>query len=688
MARRTATRLLSYLRSRRDEMTGLLRRLVEAESPSLEPGRQREAFARLASELEASGYRVRRVRGRGTGDHLYAVPPGRPRHAPYQLLVGHLDTVWPAGTLATMPVREEDGLLFGPGAADMKGGLVEVVFALRAIRELGLEPSVTPVVFVNSDEEIGSEDSTRNIRRLARGADRAFVLESGEGPGGKLKIARKGVSRFVVTARGRPAHAGAEPEHGISAILELSHQVQRLFELNDPSRGVTVNVGTIDGGLRANVVAPAASAMVDVRTPTAALTRTVGHAIRSLEPVLPGAQLEVGGGDGRPPMEPFPRNRALLASAIRLGHELDLTIEDAGLVGGGSDANTTSMFTATVDGLGPVAEGSHAVDERLDLTTLPERTALLALLLLEPATRDHRFGRSRRNGVAARPRDALRVAVVGSDSSSTNPQLVDAWGSLGIEVALLDAGAAVRWAHAGDVVLGRLDVLPSVDGVQPGLLTLLLLERRGLRVLNPARALVRAHDKLLTARVLVGAGLPHPRTERLLPGRELRSVRPPCVIKPRFGSWGAGVTRCDSPDELARHLKQLQDTPWFRRRGAVAQELVPPVGYDLRLLVAGDVVVGAINRVAAPGEWRTNVSLGGSHARTVPSAEACALGVAAAKAIGADLVGVDLVPVDGGYTVIELNGAVDFDPDYSLPDEDVYERSARALGLAPGRDAG
>ena len=687
MADDTARALLGHLRPLRGEMIRLLQELAESESPSLEPKSQQGSFGLLAAALEHCGYRVKTVRGHGTGDHLYAVPVRRLKRAGYQLLLGHMDTVWPVGTLETMPVHQQDGLLFGPGVADMKGGLVEIIFALRAVHELGLEPAVTPVVFVNSDEEIGSADSTRLIGLLARGADRAFVLECGEGPTGKLKIARKGVTRLVLTAYGRPAHAGADPEHGISAILELAHQVQRLFALNDPARGVTVNVGTIDGGLRPNVVAPTAMAFVDVRAPTAALSRKVERAIRDLEPVLPGARLEIGGGAGRPPMEPFPRNRALLASAVRLGHKVGLDIEDAGLVGGGSDANTTSTFTATLDGLGPVADGSHAVDERVDLRSMPERTALLALLLLEPATWERRRVRKRQDRAVARRRDTVRIALLGNDWSSTNLELVDAWGSLGIEVALLGPASVKGWVQPGDVVLGRLDVLPSIDGVQPGLMTLFLLERRGLRVLNSAPALVRAHDKLLTARALREAGIPHPRTERLLPDRELLSVHPPCVIKPRFGSWGTDVTRCETPDELERYLEQLQDKPWFLRRGAVAQELMPPLGFDLRLLVAGSTVVGAINRYAAPGEWRTNVSLGGSRAPAVPSPNARALAVAAANAIGADLVGVDLLPIEGGYTVLELNGAVDFHPDYSLPGEDVFERSARMLHLVPGASA-
>jgi glutamate carboxypeptidase len=160
--------------------------------------------------------------------------------------------------------------------------------------------------------------------------------------------------------------------------------VQRLFALNDPARGVTVNVGTIDGGLRPNVVAPVATAVVDVRAPTALAARALEEAVRGLQPELAGATVEVEGGFGRPPMEPLPGNRALLASAVRLGGRVGLTIEDAGLVGGGSDANTTSLFTPTLDGLGPIGEGSHAIDERVDVERLPQRVALLVLLLLEP----------------------------------------------------------------------------------------------------------------------------------------------------------------------------------------------------------------------------------------------------------------------------------------------------------------
>src|SRR5581483_3671619 len=256
---------------------------------------------------------------------------------------------------------------------------------------------------VNTDEEIGSTSSERLIALLARGAVRAFVLEGGEGGEGRLKIARKGSGRFVVTVRGRASHAGSSFDHGVSAILELSHLVQQLFALNDPRRGVTVNVGTVDGGLRPNVVAPEATATVDVRVPTRAAARGLDRSIRSLHPVVAGSAVHVEGEIG-PPMEPTPRNRRLLSTALRVGRELGLELEDAGLVGGASDANTTSLYTATLDGLGPAGGSDHAPDEHMSIESTVERAA--------PHAREERValvGRHRRD--ERRRRDA--VAEVG-----------------------------------------------------------------------------------------------------------------------------------------------------------------------------------------------------------------------------------------------------------------------------------
>ena len=376
-------------------MVRLLERLARAESPSVVPRAQHGAFALLAAELARGGYHVRAVPGDEAGDHLYARPRERRRGVPWQLVVGHMDTVWPLGTLAEMPVRRADDRLYGPGVYDMKAGLVELVFAVHAIAAHRVVPEVTPVVVVNTDEEVGSGDSGRIIRRVAGGAERAFVLEPGAGRKGKLKTARKGVARFQLDVTGRAAHAGSEPEHGVSAILELSRQIERLFALNDPERGVTVNVGTIGGGLRPNVIAPEASALIDVRVANRSDAAVVERAIRSLTPVEPGATLSVSGGFGRPPMEATLRNRALYRRARALGCALGLELEEAPVVGGASDGNTTSLYTATLDGLGPIGDGAHAEDEHVVISRLPERAALLALLLLEPPFRPASAAESR-----------------------------------------------------------------------------------------------------------------------------------------------------------------------------------------------------------------------------------------------------------------------------------------------------
>jgi glutamate carboxypeptidase len=384
--------VLAWLQTQEPAMVELLHRLVEAESPSSDPGSHGRVVGLLEEALRSAGLATRRVGTHATGCHLFARPPTRVHGAPYQLAVGHFDTVWPVGTVASRPPRLEDGRLYGPGSFDAKGGLVQYVFALRALRATGAFPAVTPVLLANSDEEIGSIDSSRFIRQLARRADRAFVLEPSDGSLGRLKTSRKGVARFRLAVQGRASHAGGSPERGVSAILELSHQIQRLFALNDRERGVTVNVGTIEGGLRPNVVAPAATALVDVRVPTAKEGRRVEREILALQPVQDGVTLSVTGGLLLPPMPQTARNHALCRRAQVLGGQLGLRLGDAPLVGGASDANLTSCFTATLDGLGALGDGAHAEDEHVVVSALPERAALLALLLLEPpcARRDRR----------------------------------------------------------------------------------------------------------------------------------------------------------------------------------------------------------------------------------------------------------------------------------------------------------
>jgi glutamate carboxypeptidase len=360
-----------------------VQRLVEAESPSAHPEYHDSVRRILASALMDTGY-VAREPGAVRGvRHVFARPAVRHRDRGVQLLLGHFDTVWPIGTIGERPFAMNGKAIRGPGVFDMKGGLAQIVFALRALRELGLDPPLTPLVLINADEEIGSRTSSSYIRLLARRAERAFVLEPAMGANGDIKTERKGIGRFTVTVFGKAAHAGLDPEGGASAILELSHVIQALFALNDPDKGITVNVGTVDGGIQPNVIAPHSTAVVDVRVPTVASGRAIEKAIHAIEPTTPGVRLHIEGRIGRPSMEATPRNVALWQQARKLGAELGLELRPS-RAGGGSDGNTTSQYTATLDGLGPVGDGAHAEHEYLDIDKTLERAALLTLLLLSP----------------------------------------------------------------------------------------------------------------------------------------------------------------------------------------------------------------------------------------------------------------------------------------------------------------
>ncbi len=389
LASKTPRQLLDYLHSRQTEMRSLLEELVLAESPSDVPAAQQKVLALLQKELEKRDYRVRRIRGRQTGGHLLAVPKNRRRYSfrdrdrsqSIQLLLGHCDTVWPLGTLEKMPLVLRQGKMYGPGVYDMKAGLVQKIFALEAVN--GFSHHITPVILINSDEEIGSYESTPQIRRLAKIADRAFVMEPSLGPTGKLKTRRKGVGEFTIRIIGQAAHAGLEPEKGVSAILELSFVVQKLFQLNDPQRGITVNVGTIDGGIRPNVVAPESQAVVDVRVLHLEDVPRIESTILGLQPTTPNTQLIVEGKIERPPMEKTPGNQKLWQLAQQAASELGIEIE-SGTAGGSSDGNFTSLYTPTLDGLGAVGDAAHAPGEFIYLDQIVERAALLAQLLLAP----------------------------------------------------------------------------------------------------------------------------------------------------------------------------------------------------------------------------------------------------------------------------------------------------------------
>jgi RimK family alpha-L-glutamate ligase len=272
----------------------------------------------------------------------------------------------------------------------------------------------------------------------------------------------------------------------------------------------------------------------------------------------------------------------------------------------------------------------------------------------------------------------MRFAVIAHRATPTNLALASGLVT-GAEPALLTPAQALVHLEPGDVALGRLDVLPSLDGVEPGMWALDELERRGVRVLNRPEAVLAAHDKLRTAEALHAAGLPHPRTVAVADGSGPIHLELPVVVKPPFGSWGHDVYLCATRRELRRRLRELRSHPWLAATGAIVQELVPSLGHDLRLVVAGRRVVGAIERHAPPGEWRTNVSVGGSRRCVEPSPRACELALEATAALGVDLAGVDLLPTGAGeWIVLELNGAVDFTAEYNAR-EDVFGAAVEAL---------
>jgi RimK family alpha-L-glutamate ligase len=273
----------------------------------------------------------------------------------------------------------------------------------------------------------------------------------------------------------------------------------------------------------------------------------------------------------------------------------------------------------------------------------------------------------------------MKFVVVAHRRSETNYALAGAAAALGLPASVLSPRDALRTLEPGDIALGRLDVRDEVDGVESGTAELERLAAGGAALLNPPSALVAAHDKLLTARILRRAGVPHPRTWLIAEGIPSPAPELPVVLKPRFGSWGRDVVRCSTAEELDGELARLATRPSFAEHGVLAQELIPPVGWDLRLIVAGGRVIGAARRTAAPGEWRTNVALGGSSAPGPAPPLAQRLALEAADAINGDLVGVDLLPRGGGFVVAEVNGAVDFMPHYAVGPGNVYRNAVHEL---------
>lgn len=370
--------LLVAAEAHRAWAVALLESLVRLESPSGDLDALARCGAAIAGEMTALGARVT-AHASPAGDHLRGEWGSGPSQ---QLLLGHYDTVWPVGQLARMPLRRDADRLYGPGAFDMKGGVVIGLLALRALAELHARPSHRVVMLWTADEEVGSQTSRALIEKEARNSRAVLVLEPAL-PGGAVKTARKGVGDFVVRATGVAAHAGIDPAAGASAVHELARQVGALAALTDLSRGVSVNVGTISGGTRTNVVAERAEAHVDVRISTMEDAGRVTAAVTGLTAHDPRVRLEVSGGINRPPFERTPLVAELCARAQRIAAELGRTLGE-GATGGASDGNFTgALGVPTLDGLGPEGHGAHALDEHVFLEPLAFRAALVAGLLLQ-----------------------------------------------------------------------------------------------------------------------------------------------------------------------------------------------------------------------------------------------------------------------------------------------------------------
>jgi glutamate carboxypeptidase len=373
-----STRLREHLLGRRDQMLDDLRTLVEHESPSGEGRRLNELAEALANRLESLGGRPVLHRTE-TGTHVEARLGATDRQKPL-LILCHMDTVHPVGMLERNPFRIEGGRAYGPGSQDMKGGIVILVHAVRALVELGMTMRRPITVLVTCDEETGSQSSRFLIERLA-GKSEAVLVPEPAGPEGALKTARKGFGDYELLVTGRAAHSGLDFEEGISANLELARAVIKVHALCDLSRGTTVNVGRMEGGTVSNVVAEFARADVDVRFFDPDEGRRVDATLHGLE-ASSGARMMVSGGVNRPPLERTPEVVALFERARSIAHELGFELGECA-VGGASDGNLTSALgVPTLDGLGAVGSGLHTAKERIDIAELPLRAALLAGLLL------------------------------------------------------------------------------------------------------------------------------------------------------------------------------------------------------------------------------------------------------------------------------------------------------------------
>lgn len=380
-----AQRRLAYFSERRDEIVSTIRELVEIESPSDNKAAADRAAEAVAHRFSQLGGKLRIHQAKDFGNHLQVDFAGDSDAKPV-LLLGHYDTVYPLGTLATMPCRAVGDKLTGPGVLDMKSGIALMLHALAALQDWhkedwhgGLPRPVT--VLLVSDEEVGSDSSRPITESLAKKAAAVLVLEPAYGFEGAVKTARKGVGDYLVKVTGKAAHAGLDFQKGVNAILELARQIEKISSFTDLKKGLTVNVGVVSGGSRTNVVPSEAAAQVDVRIARIKDAAGIDKQMRSLRPFNRKCKIGITGGINRPPMERTAGVAALYAQASAIARELGWKLGEAA-VGGGSDGNfTASMGIPTLDGLGAAGDGAHAPHEHILISELPRRAALIAGLI-------------------------------------------------------------------------------------------------------------------------------------------------------------------------------------------------------------------------------------------------------------------------------------------------------------------
>jgi glutamate carboxypeptidase len=378
-----AEKILQEMRARENRILDITQSLVKLESPSHEKAAVDRCVDFVEGLCRGLGGRIRRHRRSEFGD-LLEVRFGRSRSGMKPaLLLGHLDTVWELGTLKKMPFKAADGRMWGPGTLDMKAGVAMALTAIEYLLDTRMLNRPVILLLV-SDEEIGSGISRSLTESLSRHCEAVYVLEPAQGLAGAYKTARKGVGQYTIEVKGVAAHSGVDFEHGHSAIAELAHQIEVMSGFTDLSRGITVNVGTLQGGTRSNVVAAEAKAEVDVRIAKAGDEERVARKFRSLRALDQHCVLSVQGGLNRPPMERTRGTVGLFRRAATLAAAMGFRLQEAS-TGGGSDGNFTSALgIPTLDGMGAVGEGAHAVHESVVLKELVPRTALLAAMLLRP----------------------------------------------------------------------------------------------------------------------------------------------------------------------------------------------------------------------------------------------------------------------------------------------------------------